>query len=41
MTTRRLNEIFNRITYAAILATILLLSLSAIDWSVMYFGMVN
>lgn len=37
----RFNEVFNHLTYAAALATVLIVGITAIDWCVMYFGMVN
>ncbi len=38
---RKFNELFNTITYAAVLATIGILLFEAALWVVGYFGMVN
>ncbi len=40
-TMRRFNQQFNRITFVGAMATIIIVSIWAIDWAVMYFGMVN
>lgn len=38
---RRFNDLFNKITYAAMIATVILVGLELLWWGISYFTMVN